>query len=161
MQFTALLISALSTLTFAAPAPVPATDNITARTCTPYYAEGGQFYLQKDAGSPSSTQVVSFTVPVPVPGPCSLIARFPPGHPIYTSGDAQINVFSGEGSNAPGSLVGTVTLSSDPHEVKTVTINSFQCFGHLSYRFELATQGAGSVSFPQGYGAGIALTYGC
>ncbi|KAK5654870.1 hypothetical protein OQA88_6906 [Cercophora sp. LCS_1] len=155
MQLTALLLTTLSALTLAAPST---TDK---RACTPRFPAGvSNIALSKTVGAPSTTQNLSWDVPAGAGGPCTLIATFPAGYPIASSGNAQVNVIDVNGP-APGSIVGTVTFASDPSAPKTTYINSFACRANMQYKLVLATEGAGSVSFAEGNGAGIALTYGC
>jgi len=54
-----------------------------------------------------------------------------------------------------------VTFSSETWGPKKTYINSFACRPNMQYRLVLAGEGAGGVSFAEGNGAGVALTYGC
>ncbi|KAK0627151.1 hypothetical protein B0T14DRAFT_407375, partial [Immersiella caudata] len=93
-------------------------------------------------------------------GPCTLIATFPANFPISSSGNAQVNVIDVNGPVA-GAIVGTVTFSSETWGPKKTFINSFGCRPNMQFELELATEGAGSVSFANGNGAGVAITAGC
>lgn len=150
MQLTALLT--LLPLALAAPSK---------RACTPVFPAGvSQISLSKAIGAPSTTQTLTWEIPPNAGGPCTLIATFPAGYPISSSGNAQVNVIDVNGPS-PGSIVGTVTFASDPSGPTTRYINSFGCRANMQYRLVLATEGAGSVSFGEGNGAGIGMTYGC
>lgn len=155
MQLTTLLLTTLSSLTLAAPST---TDK---RACTPHFPAGvTSISLSKAPGAPSTTQTLSWDIPAGAGGPCTLIATFPAGYPISSTGNAQVNVIDVNGPT-PGSIVGTVTFASDPSGPSTRYINSFACRANMQYQLVLATEGSGSVSFGEGNGAGVAMTYGC
>ncbi|KAK0720801.1 hypothetical protein B0H67DRAFT_452798, partial [Lasiosphaeris hirsuta] len=102
----------------------------------------------------------TFTPPANAVGACSLIATFPANYPITNQGNAQVNIYDGGAGPAPGTLVGTITFSSEPWGPKLNTINSFACRPQMDFRLEMAGD-SGSTSFAEGNGAGIALTYDC
>ena len=151
MHFTALLATAL-TATLAAAAP-------SKRSCTVSFPAGtSQVHLARNAAINIVTDL-SFSVPPGSGGPCSLVATFPAGFPIASSGQTQVNVIDKDGPVA-GAIVGTVTFASQPNAPTFVTINSFACRPTMSYTLQLAgTDGA--VDFAEGNGAGVALTYNC
>lgn len=146
---TLLLLLLPTTLTFAATLP--------RRACTTLLSPLPSISLSKpSASSPSTSQTLTFSPPASAPGPCTLLASFPAGYPIASTGATQVNVVAVDGP-AAGSLVGTVTFAAGERR----TINSFACRGEMKFRLEMAGPGAGSVQFAQGGGAGVVLTYGC
>ncbi|KAK0652277.1 hypothetical protein B0T16DRAFT_454656 [Cercophora newfieldiana] len=152
MQFTTILLTSLPALALAAPSK---------RDCTPIFPAGvPEISLAKAIGSPSTSQSLTWNIPANSPGPCTLIATFPANYPIASSGNAQVNVIDVNGP-APGSIIGTVTFSSETWGPKKTYINSFACRPNMQYKLVLATEGAGSVRFAEGNGAGVALTVGC
>ncbi|KAK4451895.1 hypothetical protein QBC34DRAFT_45997 [Podospora aff. communis PSN243] len=153
MQLTTLLLTALPALALAAPS--------TKRDCTPIFPAGvSQVSLSKAAGSPSTTQTLSFNIPPTSSGPCTLIATFPANFPIASSGNPQVNVIDVNGP-AAGAIVGTVTFSSETWGPKKTFINSFACRPNMQFKLMLATEDEGSVYFAEGNGAGVAVTAGC
>ncbi|KAK0635763.1 hypothetical protein B0T17DRAFT_56785 [Bombardia bombarda] len=154
MQLSTILLAlTTSLLTTAAP-----TSN-TKRACTTTFPTAlTSIHLAKNPAI-NIAQDLSFTVPAGAVGPCSLVATFPAGYAIASSGQTQVNVIDVNGP-APGSIVGTVTFASSATAPTFTTINSFACRASMQYRLALAgTQGA--VDFAEGNGAGVALTYNC
>ncbi|KAK3685405.1 hypothetical protein B0T22DRAFT_442582 [Podospora appendiculata] len=148
----------LAALTSALAAAAPAAQH-TKRACTVTFPTNtATIHLAKNPAV-NIPQDLAFTVPNGAGGPCSLVATFPAGYPIASSGQTQVNVFDVDGP-AAGAIVGTVTFASSAAGPTFVTINSFACRPSMRYRLELAgTQGA--VDFAEGAGAGVAVTYNC
>jgi hypothetical protein len=172
MQLSNLLLAgAFAALTAAAPSIAHRDVQVSERACHPDRPVQGQsscttkfptgtsrIHLVKNRNV-DIQQTLSFTIPANARGPCSLIATFPAGYHISSTGNAQVNVYDVNGP-AAGSLVGTITFASDPYNPKVNTINSFACRPNMKYRLALAgTQG--SVDFANGNGAGVAMTYNC
>ncbi|KAK1835445.1 hypothetical protein QBC39DRAFT_418121 [Podospora conica] len=126
------------------------------RACTTLTSPVPIALSKASSSSPSTSQVLTFTPPASAAGPCSLLATFPAGYPIASTGAAKVNVFAVGGPSA-GSLVGTVTFAAGERR----TINSFACRPEMKFRLELAGPGAGSVQVVQAGVAGVVLTYGC
>ncbi|KAH8645477.1 hypothetical protein BX600DRAFT_519489 [Xylariales sp. PMI_506] len=145
MQFSTLFVAALSAAT-----AVSARSTASSRRQTCFVVSPDEYDFSVSQGYGDELE---FDIGAVSAGPCSLIARFSAGFPLYESGSAQLNVFSGEGSNAPGALVGTVgpfALAADGTVAQDVytTVNSFVCSDVLSFTFEIASEDqAGSVSF--------------
>lgn len=148
MHLPTLLLLLPTTITLAATLP--------RRACTTLLSPLPISLSKPTASSPSTSQTLVFSPPASAPGPCTLLATFPAGYPISSSGAAQVNVVAVDGP-AAGSLVGTVTFAAGERQ----TINSFACRGEMTFRLEMAGPGSGSVQFAQGEEAGVVLTYGC
>jgi hypothetical protein len=148
MHLPTLLLTLLPT-TLAATIP-------SRRACTTLTSPVPISLSKPSSSSPSTSQILTFSPPASAAGPCSLLATFPAGYPIASSGATQVNVVAVDGP-AAGALVGTVTFVAGERR----TINSFACRPEMKFRLELAGPGAGSVQFAQVNGAGVVLTYGC
>ncbi|KAI1850612.1 hypothetical protein JX265_004322 [Neoarthrinium moseri] len=111
--------------------------------------------------TPTNSPLVSFNVPPNSVGPCSLVAKFPAGYPITSSGSNLVNVIA-VGGPAPGALVGSVRFASSPDQRTFTTINSFACRPYMEFRLEISRDQAnpGSVAFQEVQGAGLFLDIG-
>jgi len=162
MQLTTLFLAALTGASLSAAAPAAAAAAAGAhdkRACTRVFPIGTtSIHLAKSGGS-NTAQNIGFSIPANAGGPCSLVATFPAGYPIASTGNPQVNVIDLNGP-AAGSIVGTVTFASDPGAPTLRTINSFACRPDMQYRLTLAGT-AGTVDFAVGNGAGVAMTYSC
>ncbi|KAI1762887.1 hypothetical protein GGR53DRAFT_398724 [Hypoxylon sp. FL1150] len=99
---------------------------------------------------------VSFGIPANSVGPCQLVAKFPAGYPIISTGSDLVNVRAVDGP-AAGALVGDLRFRAGT----TTVINSFACRDVMSFELSLAEPTEGSrVSFSQIKGAGLFLEVG-
>lgn len=164
MQFSTLFASVLAGA--AAVSASPLKTPMVPRSCQVQPPRGlgypYNFDISKTISPPSErTNSIAFNLPENAPGPCSLVARFPAGFPIYQSGASSVNVFATDGP-AAGSLVGTITFQSDPRYETVRTINSFACRPNMGFELKIASQERdGAVSFQQVAGAGLFMEYGC
>lgn len=104
--------------------------------------------------TPERTDAISFQIPPNSVGPCTLLARFPAGYPIVSTGSDLVNVTAIDGP-APGALVGALRFRAGT----TTVINSFTCRDVMSYELSIA-QGVGEVSFAEIQGAGLFMDVG-
>jgi hypothetical protein len=158
MQFTTLFLAALATVAYAAPTLVEVPSEILPvekRACP--YVNPNPTSLHVTKANP---QTITFYPPANAWG-CAIEAVFPPGYPISSYGNAQVNVRA-IGGPAPGALVGTITFASNPTEAVKTTINSFACRPEMAYIFEIAGEGNAGVSFTGVSGtAGLRMTHSC
>ncbi|KAI1211667.1 uncharacterized protein F4807DRAFT_397892 [Annulohypoxylon truncatum] len=104
--------------------------------------------------TPSRSDAVSFEIPAGSVGPCALVATFPAGYPITSTGSDLVNVTALDGP-AAGSLVGALRFRAGT----TTVINSFACADVMSYELAIA-QGEGEVAFSEVQGAGLFMEVG-
>ncbi|KAI0383233.1 hypothetical protein F5Y04DRAFT_31024 [Hypomontagnella monticulosa] len=104
--------------------------------------------------STTRSDAISFQIPPNSVGPCQLIAKFPAGYPITSTGSDLVNVTALDGP-APGALVGALRFRPDTK----VFINSFACRDIMSYELAIA-QGEGEVKFSEIAGAGLFMDVG-
>ncbi|KAI2606501.1 uncharacterized protein GGS25DRAFT_524166 [Hypoxylon fragiforme] len=104
--------------------------------------------------TPTRSDAVSFQIPPNSVGPCTLVARFPAGYPIVSTGSDLVNVTAVDGP-APGALVGALRFRAGT----TTVVNSFACRDVMSYELSIA-QGEGEVSFAEIQGAGLFMDVG-
>ncbi len=159
MQFSALLAAFLTgAVVSAAPTANTANDNAK-RSCAVAYPAGvSQVHLALNPAF-NAQQPLTFNIPAGASGPCSLVATFPAGYSIASSGNAQVNVIAVDGP-APGAIVGTTTFASQPNANTYTTINSFACRPSMSYQLTLVNPYS-AVDFAEGNGAGVIMTYDC
>ncbi|KAI2638788.1 hypothetical protein GGS26DRAFT_587556 [Hypomontagnella submonticulosa] len=100
------------------------------------------------------TDAMSFQIPPNSVGPCQLIAKFPAGYPMTSTGSDLVNVRALDGP-APGALVGSLRFRPGTK----VFINSFACRPVMSYELSIA-QGEGEVKFQEIAGAGLFMDVG-
>ncbi|KAI1778176.1 hypothetical protein F4818DRAFT_288464 [Hypoxylon cercidicola] len=104
--------------------------------------------------TPSRSDAVSFQIPAGAGGPCTLVAKFPAGYPIVSTGADLVNVTALDGP-APGALVGALRFRAGT----TTVINSFACRDVMAYELAIA-QGDGEVKFSEVQGAGLFMEVG-
>ncbi|KAI1400063.1 hypothetical protein F4819DRAFT_509669 [Hypoxylon fuscum] len=104
--------------------------------------------------TPERSDAVSFQIPPNSVGPCTLVAKFPAGYPITSTGSDLVNVAAVDGP-APGALVGALRFRAGT----TVVVNSFACRDVMSYELSIA-QGDGEVKFSEIQGAGLFMDVG-
>ncbi|KAH8671159.1 hypothetical protein BX600DRAFT_458459 [Xylariales sp. PMI_506] len=90
------------------------------------------------------------------PGPCTLVAKFPAGTPIRSSGNDLVNVVSVGG----GAIVGTLRFTSAPNVDTLTTINSFACEDVMAYQLEISGDQEGWVYFQETTDAGLFMEVG-
>ncbi|KAI6082578.1 hypothetical protein F4821DRAFT_246799 [Hypoxylon rubiginosum] len=105
----------------------------------------------------SRSDAVSFQIPPNSVGPCQLVAKFPAGYPIVSTGDDLVNVTALDGP-APGALVGALRFRAGT----TTVINSFACRDVMAYELAIAnpTEGWSEVKFSEIQGAGLFMEVG-
>ncbi|KAI1104765.1 hypothetical protein F4804DRAFT_306260 [Jackrogersella minutella] len=104
--------------------------------------------------TPERSDTISFQIPPNSVGPCTLIAKFPDGYPITSTGSDLVNVTALDGP-AAGSLVGALRFRAGG---KTY-VNSFACADVMTYELAIA-QGQGEVKFSEIQGAGLFMDVG-
>ncbi|KAI1140538.1 hypothetical protein F5Y05DRAFT_321059 [Hypoxylon sp. FL0543] len=104
--------------------------------------------------TPSRPNTISFQIPPNSAGPCQLVAKFPDGYPITSTGSDLVNVVALDGP-AQGALVGSLRFRPG---TKTF-VNSFACRDVMTYELEIA-QGTGEVKFSEVQGAGLFMDVG-
>ncbi|KAI0179241.1 hypothetical protein GGR52DRAFT_297822 [Hypoxylon sp. FL1284] len=93
--------------------------------------------------TPERSDAVSFQIPPDSVGPCQLVATFPAGYDIESTGSDLVNV-TAIGGPAPGALVGALRFRAGT----TTVINSFACRDVMAYELAIA-HGDGEVKFQQ------------
>jgi hypothetical protein len=161
MQFTTLVLAALTGAATITASPTPLTTRQQSCTLIPATSttssNGNGLSLAKTPAR-LLDQAIAFAIPAGLPGPCQLEARFPAGYAVSNSGDAQVDVVATTGP-AAGALVGTAYFSADPAQAKTVFVNSFACAPDMGYALTLA--GAeGAVEFAGTGEAGLFMAVG-
>lgn len=184
-----LALTLLPATLLAAPTSSPPTERATScTTIYPEYARVSQaqpvesylpgFLISQDVGATNKNDMfVEFAVPAGSYG-CQLETYFPPGFPITASGRQDVYIYSTDRSvtrsprgidvswaysPAPVSQIGTTKFESNPTTETKKVINSFTCQPTMTYRLSVGRDftDAGSVSFAQGPGAGLRMTYNC
>ncbi|ETS81626.1 hypothetical protein PFICI_06628 [Pestalotiopsis fici W106-1] len=94
-------------------------------------------------------------------GPCTLVAKFPAGYPISSSGDDLVNVVAASGEH-DGAVVGVLRFVSAPNVPTVTVVGTFECDGVMDYQLEIADSAteANWVSFEQDEDAGLFLEIG-
>ncbi|OTB08974.1 hypothetical protein M426DRAFT_7006 [Hypoxylon sp. CI-4A] len=105
--------------------------------------------------TPTRPNAISFLVGAEHTGPCTLVAKFPAGYPITSTGSDLVNVTALDGP-AQGALVGALRFRADG---TTTVINSFVCADVMAYELAIA-QGEGEVRFSEIQGAGLFMEVG-
>ncbi|KAI2469480.1 hypothetical protein F4781DRAFT_217406 [Annulohypoxylon bovei var. microspora] len=104
--------------------------------------------------TPSRSDFATFEIPPNSVGPCTLVATFPAGYPITSTGSDLVNVTAVDGP-AAGSLVGALRFRAGG---KTF-VNSFACRDVMTYELAIAL-GDGEVAFSEVQGAGLFMDVG-
>jgi len=149
-------LTLLSSAFFASALPA-ASAPMVPRSCQVSYPNSIGFpinyAISQDAGAVNKVDdTVSFNIPAGSYG-CSLVANFPSGYPITSSGNSQVYVYDSNNNQ-----VGTVTFVSP----MSATINSFACQPVMTYRLSIGSASdAGSVAFADTLAAGLTMTYNC
>ncbi|KAK9782821.1 hypothetical protein SCAR479_01164 [Seiridium cardinale] len=152
MYFTANVVSALAIVGLASAAPSKRAP------CLEQPPSSIGFPINYNI-STTFSPAASFQIPPNSAGPCTLVAKFPAGYPITSSGADLVNVRATNG-NAPGSLVGTLRFQSAPNTATQTVINSFACQDVMAYQLEIADGGQGWVAFQEVQGAGLFMEVG-
>jgi hypothetical protein len=156
MQFTTIALSTLAAAGLSSASPLRAAPRA---ACLEQAPSALGFPINYDI-TPTTKPAVSFNIPANSVGPCSLVAKFPAGYPITSSGATLVNVRATSG-DAAGAIVGTLTFASSPNGPTFTTINSFACKTVMSYQLELSnTEQAGEVSFQEIQDAGLFMEVG-
>ena len=163
MHFLTLTSALLSSVLMVSAAPTGDNSNtLLPRQCSASYPESIGFPInyvisQDDGAINKRDDLVAFSVPAGS-NSCSLVANFPAGYPITSSGNDLVYVYAVDGP-AAGSQVGTVTFTSNPNSPTEAFINSFACQTTMTYRMSIAGTAAGSVAFADTQAAGLTMTY--
>ncbi|KAL7623242.1 hypothetical protein AAE478_006923 [Parahypoxylon ruwenzoriense] len=106
--------------------------------------------------TPSRPNTVTFQIPggSSATGPCALVARFPPGYPVTSTGSDLVDVTALDGP-AQGALVGSLRFRAGEER----TVNSFACRDTFTFELSIA-QGDGEVAFAQTLDAGLFIDVG-
>lgn len=184
-----LALTLLPATILAAPnSPPPAKRATSCTTIYPEYARVSQaqpvasylpgFIISQDAGATNKNDMfIEFSVPAGSYG-CQVETYFPAGYPITASGRQDVYIYSTDRPvtrsprgidvswaycPAPVSQVGTTKFESNPTTPTKKVINSFACQPKMTYRLSIGRDymNAGSVSFAQGSGGGLRMTYNC
>ncbi|KAI8960985.1 hypothetical protein F5Y11DRAFT_367046 [Daldinia sp. FL1419] len=121
---------------------------------SPIWSPGGTYPMPIDIAETRPNQL-TFIIPANSTGPCQLVANFPYGYPMTSTGSDLVYVTALNGP-AEGSLVGALRFRPDS---TTVFVNSFACRSMMAYSLSIA-QGAGEVSFGQTRDAGMFMEVG-
>ncbi|XXH03888.1 hypothetical protein Hte_010296 [Hypoxylon texense] len=106
--------------------------------------------------TPTRSDAVTFQIPPDSAGPCQLVAKFPAGYPVVSTGDDLVDVRAVDGP-AAGALVGSLRFRPGA----TTVVNSFACRDVMSYELALANpEGDGEVRFSEIQGAGLFMEVG-
>jgi hypothetical protein len=188
-QIMLFALALLPTTILAAPnSPAPAERATSCTTVYPDYARVSQaqpvqsylpgFRISQDTSATNKNDMfIEFAIPAGSYG-CQLETYFPAGYPITASGRQDVYVYSTDRplsrsprgidvswaySPAPVSQIGTTKFESNPTTATKKVINSGVCQPKITYRLSIGRDftDAGSVSFVQGGGAGLRMTYNC
>ncbi|KAI0134634.1 hypothetical protein BJ170DRAFT_679516 [Xylariales sp. AK1849] len=156
MHFTTTLLSAVALTGLGVAEPLRATPRAACLEQPPSALGFPINYNISNTVSPA----VTFQIPPSSVGPCTLVAKFPAGYPIQSSGYDLVNVRATNG-DAAGAVVGTLRFVSAPSTATFTVVNSFACRDVMGYQLEIASQEQeGWVAFSEIQGAGLFMEVG-
>jgi len=150
MQFSTLLIAAVSALT------ATAAPTVEERSCKVVYPSNQGYYWMSRYYNPEyeSNQEVVFNIPSDATGACDLHVKFPGTYPpaLYGNTQVEFKYLGGTGT--------TYTFVPGPLDRY---IGSFGCSNVMEFLMTISKEQGkpGYVGFPEDPSSGLYITYGC